>query len=211
MDPETAGRLERGTESRGRNQPGTRYYDVISGGHFPTTSSREVGMRYTLAIAVSLLACVGSVARSQTTEGGMATTQPNTSAASYYYVARPGELTIQVNIWGDVQKPGRYEVASTTDLVQLLSYAGGPTREAKLSEVRISRVVKGDMGLRKQQLTVDLEDIYETDESSLALRPGDAIFVDYVTRFNARDVLSIVTTAALVTAAVAQVFYATKH
>jgi hypothetical protein len=151
------------------------------------------------------------VVSAQTTESGMGSTLPSASAASYYYVAKPGELTMQVNIWGDVQKPGRYEVASSTDLIQLLSYAGGPTREAKLNEIRISRFVKGEKGLQKQQLTVNLEDFTKTDDSKLALQPGDAVYVDYVTRFNARDVFTVITTAALVTAAIAQVIYASHR
>jgi hypothetical protein len=148
------------------------------------------------------------VVSAQTTESGMGSALPSASAGSYYYVAKPGELTMQVNIWGDVHYPGRYEVPSTTDLIQLLSYAGGPTREAKLSEVRISRFVKRDTVLYKQRLKVNLEDFFKTDDSKLLLQPGDAVFVDYVTRFNARDILTVVTTVALVTAAIAQVIYA---
>jgi hypothetical protein len=157
---------------------------------------------------IVLLLAVSRLVVAQGTESGMGSTLPSASAASYYYVAKPGELTMQVNIWGDVQKPGRYEVASSTDLVQLISYAGGPTREAKLSEVRISRYVKTGAGLQKQLVLVNLEDFYKTDEGKLPLQPGDAIFVDYVTRFNARDVFTVITTAALVTAAVAQMIYA---
>lgn len=161
-------------------------------------------------LLVSVIACL-FVVSAQTTESGMGSILPSASAASYYYVAKPGELTMQVNIWGDVQKPGRYEVASTTDLIQLLSYAGGPTREAKLNEIRLSRFVKGDIGLQKQQFTVNLEDFYKTDDSKLVLQPGDAIYVDYVTRLNLRDVFTVVTTAALVTAAIAQVIYAARR
>jgi hypothetical protein len=62
--------------------------------------------------------------------------------------------------------------------------------------------------LQKQLVLVNLEDFYKTDEGKLPLQPGDAIFVDYVTRFNARDVFTVITTAALVTAAVAQMIYA---
>jgi hypothetical protein len=173
------------------------------------TIGKRESMRYRFIMGlIVLLLAVSRLVVAQGTESGMGSTLPSASAASYYYVAKPGELTMQVNIWGDVQKPGRYEVASSTDLVQLISYAGGPTREAKLSEVRISRYVKTGAGLQKQLVLVNLEDFYKTDEGKLPLQPGDAIFVDYVTRFNARDVFTVITTAALVTAAVAQMIYA---
>jgi protein involved in polysaccharide export with SLBB domain len=147
----------------------------------------------------------------QTIEGGMATTLPTASAASYYYVAKPGEFTIQVNVWGDVQKPGRYEVARSTDLVQLLSYAGGPTREANLSDVRVTRFLSTETGVQRTSFTVNLDDFVKVDQTKLVLHPGDAVFVDYVTRLNIRDVFAVVTTAALVTAAVAQMIYANHH
>jgi hypothetical protein len=168
-------------------------------------------MKNSLFLVLSLTISLSFVAAAQTTESGLGSMLPAGSPASYYYVAKPGELTMQVNIWGDVQKPGRYEVASSTDLIQLLSYAGGPTREGNLSEVRVSRIVKGDMGLRRQQLTVNLEDFLDLDQASLVLYPNDKIFVDYSTRFNARDVFTVITTAALVTAAIAQVIYAGRR
>jgi NADH:ubiquinone oxidoreductase subunit F (NADH-binding) len=147
----------------------------------------------------------------QNTEGGIATTLPSPSAASYYYVAKPGEMTMQVNIWGDVQKPGRYEVGGSTDLIQLLSYAGGPTREAELSEVRITRFLEVDGVLQKKYFTVNLEDFSKTDDSKLALAPGDAVYVDYVTRINFRDLIAVLTAAALVTTAVYQIWWTTSH
>ena len=48
----------------------------------------------------------------------------------------PGEagqgLAIKVHIWGQVHRPGRYLVPDGTDLVGLISFAGGPTSGAKL-------------------------------------------------------------------------------
>ncbi len=143
----------------------------------------------------------------QTSETGLATAPPAQLPGSYYYVAKPGEVTMQVNVWGDVQRPGRYEISTSTDLVQLLSFAGGPTREADLKSVRITRTLKSDTGPRKAQLFVDLENPYETDPANLVLFPDDAIYVDYVSRFNARDILAIISAAALVTVAIAQVQY----
>jgi hypothetical protein len=46
--------------------------------------------------------------------------------ASVYAFARPGDATKRVYVWGAVQRPGVYEVVTTTDLSALLSLAGGP-------------------------------------------------------------------------------------
>ena len=160
-----------------------------------------------LGVAVSL----ATASLSQNIESGFGSVLPQTSVASYYYVAKPGEMTMQVNIWGDVQKPGRYEVGTTTDLIQLLSFAGGPTREADLSQVRISRFVKSSEGILKQQVKVNLEDFFKTDEATLPLFPGDAIFVDYTVRLNIRDLFTAIATAAFVTTAIATVLLYTQN
>ena len=53
------------------------------------------------------------------------------------------EVLIEVQIWGQVMKPGRYRVPVTTDVVGLISYAGGPTEDAALSRVKLVRGVFG--------------------------------------------------------------------
>ena len=41
-------------------------------------------------------------------------------------VAEPGQLSDTLNVWGDVNSPGRYLVPRGTTLPQLISYAFGP-------------------------------------------------------------------------------------
>ena len=59
------------------------------------------------------------------------TTSPN------FYFARPNDLTIIVNVIGFVERPGRYKIASSIDLINLISLAGGPTPKASLSKVTV--------------------------------------------------------------------------
>lgn len=160
-----------------------------------------------------LLVVLGSpfvTALAQNVGNPFGTQGPQTSQASYYYVAKPGELTMQVNLWGDVLKPGRYEVPITTDLIQLISLAGGPTRDANLSEVQISRFSRSSAGIQKYQAKINLADFFKTEEAKLALQAGDAIFIDYETRLNIRDAITIISTAALITIAVSQAIYYSK-
>lgn len=155
------------------------------------------------AICVLLALCIAGVTTLHAQFPSSADLRP--SAASYYLVAKPGELTMQVNIWGYVTNPGRYEVATSTDLVQLLSYAGGPAKDGVIDEVRISRVVRTDNGSTRWELTVDLEDLSEIDPTKLVLYPGDTIVVDHSSWLTIRDAFTVITTAAIITAAVAAV------
>ncbi len=147
-------------------------------------------------------------ASAQSLQSGLAPTLPSASAASYYYISKPGELTMQVNIWGSVKNPGRYEVGSSTDLIQLISYAGGPNPDAKLDEVQVSRFLKRDGTMMIEKYTVDLDNLVTSDSTKLVLYPGDTIFLDRSGWTTFRDVMTVVTTAAIITSAVANVIIA---
>lgn len=56
-----------------------------------------------------------------------------------YYLGEQDELLIKVNIWGFVRKPGQYMVPKDTDLISLISFAGGPLEQAKIKKVKIIR------------------------------------------------------------------------
>jgi predicted ThiF/HesA family dinucleotide-utilizing enzyme len=115
---------------------------------------------------------------------------------------------MQVNIWGFVRNPGRYEVPTTTDLVKLLSYAGGPEQDAVLDNVKVTRSVTRISGGQPGEYYVNLEDLSEVNPSDLVLYPDDTIFIDHSSWINIRDVFVVLTTAAIVTSAVAQVIIA---
>lgn len=103
------------------------------------------------------------------------------------------------------KNPGRYEVPSSTDLVRLLSYAGGPIQYAKLSDVRITRVMRTGNNVSKKEYSVDLDDLQNRTDGELELCPGDAIVIDNTAWLTVRDVFSVLTTTAVITVAVAQV------
>ena len=49
-----------------------------------------------------------------------------------YFLGAADELLMRVNIWGFVRKPGQYMVPTDTDLICLMSFAGGPAEQAKI-------------------------------------------------------------------------------
>jgi len=160
--------------------------------------------------ALLIYPCAGMM-RAQSRESGVSLSQPNYAVPANYSIAKPGELTMQINVWGMIRNPGRYEVSIATDLVQLVSYAGGPVEDAKLDEVKITRFIKTENGVSRAQFLVNLEDLYRVNESSLVLQPGDTIFLDRTNWSSIRDVLSIVTTVAVLTATVTTVVYNSRH
>lgn len=106
---------------------------------------------------------------SQETGGAM-------SRASQYYLGREDELLIPVNVWGFVKNPGQYMVPNNTDLIALLSYAGGPNENAKISTIKI---VRNDPKRGNQVWKVDVKKYLDTADSRLIppLKPGDTIIV----------------------------------
>jgi hypothetical protein len=66
------------------------------------------------------------------------------------------------------------------------------------------------VGAGRRDILVDLTDPEEMIADNLSLRQGDTIFLDHTSWVTIRDVFSVVTTAALVTAAVSQLVIATR-
>ncbi len=104
--------------------------------------------------------------------------QAANNSSAYFYsgtIAGSEQLKIYSYIWGQVLKPGLYIVPDDTDLLALMSLAGGPTEDAKLSQVRIIRPsAEGE-----KVIFVDLEDYIDTGDESLIplMKPGDTVIV----------------------------------
>ena len=102
----------------------------------------------------------------------------------------PGDhqgLEMMVHIIGEVQKPGEYRVPDQTDLLELLSKAGGPTQFSRLSAVSVRRVpggrpfavTPGGTAPRAQIILVNIEEILHKQGAAPppVLQPGDVVFV----------------------------------
>jgi len=140
--------------------------------------------------AIILLLFFASISFAQLFESGTRIVTGGGSSA-YYFVGKTGELTITVNLWGFVRNPGRYEVPSSTDLVQLISYGGGPLKEAKLKDVKIIRSVREDTTIVEKVIKVNVEKIIEDGEPSPILLPGDTVVVPGGSIDVIKDILAI--------------------
>lgn len=95
---------------------------------------------------------------------------------SKYYLNESNELLIRVNIWGRVQRPGQYYVPAETDLVSLMSLAGGPGTRSRLSDVK---VVRQEETGEQDVLTVNVRKFIKTGDKRLIpdMKPEDTVVV----------------------------------
>ncbi len=104
---------------------------------------------------------------------------PSTSQGSIYLysgnLTGTEQLKIKAYIWGQVRNPGLYIIPDNTDLLTLISSAGGPTENAKLTKVKIVR--QTDEG--EKIIMVDLKEYTKTADQTLIplIQPGDTVVV----------------------------------
>lgn len=102
--------------------------------------------------------------------------QTNRNRAAQYYLGSEDELLVPVNVWGFVERPGQYMVPNNTDLISLLSFAGGPKENARISSVRI---VRSDTRLGNIVWNINVKKYLNTADEQMIpmLRPGDTVIV----------------------------------
>ncbi len=89
----------------------------------------------TVFSAGSLYAQVGNV------ELGKTYTGIYQRQGGYYDYSDPEAVNMKVSVWGFIKYPGRYLVPDYTTIIDLLSYAGGPTDDSHLDDLRLYRVL----------------------------------------------------------------------
>ncbi len=84
--------------------------------------------------------------------------------------AKPQAET-QVQVVGQVNKPGAFVFPEDASVIRLLTEAGGPTQTAKLSEASIER--------NGETIKIDLREPYRTgtDPKDVVLQPGDRLVI----------------------------------
>ncbi len=103
-----------------------------------------------------------------------------------YILGHEQQLEIIVHVWGEVQNPGEYRVPDDTNILELISKAGGTTEFSKLSDVRLTRALDEQTvpGQQRQSrgsriLRLNLDNYFKKENSPPPpiLKPGDIVFV----------------------------------
>lgn len=128
---------------------------------------------------------------------GSSTFPVSPGTAAYSYTGTMGDqdqLRIYTYIWGQVRKPGLYIVPDNIDLLALISLAGGPTKDAKLSKVRI---VRQDMnGKNNEVIWINLKKYIDNGDRSIIplLKAGDTVIVSGTVYYGLTRASSLVST-----------------
>lgn len=166
---------------------------------------------FLLIVATALQTLLSSPAEAQIGLGSLLSATSDRVTSTNYYFARPNDLTIIVNVVGFVQRPGRYEIASTIDLINLISLAGGPMPDGALNKVTVTRIVKNGERTTWKDIYIDLEDLKAVKEQDLMLEPGDVVAMDRTNWSKVRDGFGVLVSGAIVATAVSQVIIATRR
>lgn len=94
-------------------------------------------------------------------------------ASEYMYRSSPKESLISVQLLGAVQKPGVYYVPSNTDLLKVLTLAGGSTNGGDISEVMVRKQEPEKWADVKSKAVDEHRGTYEVDVQEL-IRQGGA-------------------------------------
>ncbi|MCD4651745.1 MAG: SLBB domain-containing protein [Candidatus Cloacimonetes bacterium] len=157
-------------------------------------------MKYWM-IAVLLIASAFLVAQTQSNQY-----QAMNNSSSYFYsgsLNNTEQLKIYTYIWGQVKKTGLYIVPDNTDLLALISLAGGPTEDAKLSKIRIIRPTTDG----EKIIFVNLKKYIESGDETLipVMQPGDTVIMSGSIYYAFYRVVDFLSKVAIVLSVVATV------
>ncbi|MDD3627309.1 MAG: SLBB domain-containing protein [bacterium] len=115
---------------------------------------------------------------------------------SEYITGTEVDLMMKVYIWGQVRSPGEFLVKDGTDLIGIISAAGGPTDYANLKKVRLIRVVDG----KKEIIHIDLSKHIKSDDQIEIpkLQPGDIIIVPRSFRADWNVIIQVISQIAII-------------
>lgn len=118
----------------------------------------------------------------------------------YVHFGKGRELQIDVQIWGHVKVPGMYSVPQTTDIIALISLAGGPVENADLTNIKVVR-----SNPEPQIIKVNLRKYMGTGNLDLVpvLKPGDTVVIPANISYRFSKLVDFVTKVAIV----ANVYY----
>jgi hypothetical protein len=111
--------------------------------------------------------------------------------AEGYFVDGNGNILMNINVWGNVNRPGQVVVPEGSNLSTLISMAGGPAGNYNLKKVRVNRAYPDEHG--NMTYLVDLEKYIKTGDRStlMDLQPNDTVIIPESKALDAGTVLGI--------------------
>ena len=112
------------------------------------------------------------------------------SGSEYVSGNYPGAVLMPINLWGAVGKPGIHHVPTRTDLITLLSLAGGPLPDAKIDTILIKR--RASQG--EQVIKIDADDfLSKPGVQSPVLEANDIVIIPRDKPVISNNTLTVIT------------------
>lgn len=127
-------------------------------------------------------------------EIGVSPFDKNLRQGGLYDYSDPSSVNMRVAVWGFMRYPGRYIVPVNTTVADLLSYAGGPTDDANLEDIRLYRVLQDST---QMMMKIDYNDLLweprltRTKKYVPELKGGDILLIPGAPRLYFKDWFSI--------------------
>lgn len=143
----------------------------------------------------TIVFCLGHIAYSQSGDIriGRDMSKNYQSQGAFYDYSDPTSLNIKVSVWGFVRYPGQYLVPVYSTALDVLSYAGGPTENAHMDDLRIYRNMPDSSQVLFKFNYNDL--LWEKDLNKVipppTLEPGDILVAPGEPRFYFKDYLQV--------------------
>ena len=144
-------------------------------------------------LLLSLFLSIIVFAQNSELQVGSNTNQLRQNQGAFYDYSDPTSLNIKVSVWGFVKYPGKYVIPMESNVYDLLSYAGGPTEDAHLEDLRLFRTMEDSSQSMIKFNYNDLlwdENLKEL-KSAPGLEAGDIILVPGSQRLYFKDYLQI--------------------
>ena len=124
---------------------------------------------------------------------GSNTNQLRQNQGAFYDYSDPTTMNIKVAVWGFVKYPGKYVIPMESNVYDLLSYAGGPSEDAHLDDLRIFRTIEDST---REMVKFNYNDLLwdenlKTFKNAPGLDAGDILLVPGSQRLYFKDYLQI--------------------
>lgn len=97
---------------------------------------------------------------------------------------------MKVKMLGEVNKPGLHVLPTNSSFTTLLAYAGGPTKDADTTKIRIKR--RSKKGYKNIEL--NFKDFMKNNQKDIALKHNDLIYVEKESEFLSTRTLTVIAT-----------------
>jgi polysaccharide biosynthesis/export protein len=114
------------------------------------------------------------------------------AAGAVYDYSDPSGVNIKVQLWGYVRAPGYYIVPAGLSVHELISFAGGPTEDALLDDIRVAKIREGSQTVMEKYNYLDImwKDNLKNPVRFVRLEAGDIIIVPGEPRYFLREDIS---------------------